>query len=469
MTKIRAVLILSLVLAAGAVTGYAYLHRSGFPALSAVAQASAAERTILYYRDPTGAPFWSATPKNDAQGRAYLPVYDEAEPKFDPPPLVMLNPKQSERKILFYRNPMGLPDTSPVPKKDSMGMDYIPVYEGDEPSNGKTIKVSLDRIQRSGVRTETVEPRVLVRSVRGVGSIAIDESRQTIVTMRSDGYVEDLFVDKTGQTVQAGQPLFRVYSQDIQQALAELIVVTGHGQATQAQDRFRIDGTMRRLRNLGVPESLIREVRERGVDTRTIDWPAPATGTVVSKRVVNGQQAKAGDELYRIVDLSQVWVVADVAEGDLADIKLGTRATVTFRAYRSQPVEGVVAFIYPDVRTETRTVRVRIEVPNPDGRLKTDMYADVVFHVNAGLLPVTSVPTSAIIDNGTLQIVLVAKSDGRFEPRPVKLGRRGDGYVEVVDGLAAGEEIVTTATFLIDAESNLQTALKTFTEKEQPK
>ena len=469
MTKIRAVFILSLVLAAGAVTGYAYLHRSGFPALSAIAQASAAERTILYYRDPTGAPFWSATPKNDAQGRAYLPVYDEAEPKFDPPPLVMLNPKQSERKILFYRNPMGLPDTSPVPKKDSMGMDYIPVYEGDEPSNGKTIKVSLDRIQRSGVRTETVEPRVLVRSVRGVGSIAIDESRQTVVTMRSDGYVEDLFVDKTGQTVQAGQPLFRVYSQDIQQALAELIVVTGHGQATQAQDRFRIDGTMRRLRNLGVPESLIREVRERGVDTRTIDWPAPASGTVVSKRVVNGQQAKAGDELYRIVDLSQVWVVADVAEGDLADIKLGTRATVTFRAYPSQPVEGVVAFIYPDVRTETRTVRVRIEVPNPDGRLKTDMYADVVFHVNAGLLPVTSVPTSAIIDNGTLQIVLVAKSDGRFEPRPVKLGRRGDGYVEVVDGLAAGEEIVTTATFLIDAESNLQTALKTFTEKEQPK
>ena len=469
MTKIRAVFILSLVLAAGAVTGYAYLHRSGFSALSAIAQASAAERTILYYRDPTGAPFWSATPKNDSQGRAYLPVYDEAEPKFDPPPLVMLNPKQSERKILFYRNPMGLPDTSPVPKKDSMGMDYIPVYEGDEPSNGKTIKVSLDRIQRSGVRTETVEPRVLVRSVRGVGSIAIDESRQTIVTMRSDGYVEDLFVDKTGQTVQAGQPLFRVYSQDIQQALAELIVVTGHGQATQAQDRFRIDGTMRRLRNLGVPESLIREVRERGIDTRTIDWPAPATGTVVSKRVVNGQQAKAGDELYRIVDLSQVWVVADVAEGDLADIKLGTRATVTFRAYRSQPVEGVVAFIYPDVRTETRTVRVRIEVPNPDGRLKTDMYADVVFHVNAGLLPVTGVPTSAIIDNGTLQIVLVAKSDGRFEPRPVKLGRRGDGYVEVVDGLAAGEEIVTTATFLIDAESNLQTALKTFTEKEQPK
>ena len=203
--------------------------------------------------------------------------------------------------------------------------------------------------------------------MRGVGTIAIDESRQTIVTMRSDGYVEDLFVDKTGQTVQAGQPLFRVYSQDIQQALAELIVVAGDGQATQAQERFRIDGTVRRLRNLGVSESLIREVRERGVDPRTIDWPAPATGTVVNKRIVNGQQAKAGDELYRIVDLSHVWVIADVAEGDLADIKLGTRATMTFRSYRSEPVEGVLAFIYPDVRTEHAPFASELKFPTRTG------------------------------------------------------------------------------------------------------
>jgi Cu(I)/Ag(I) efflux system membrane fusion protein len=329
--------------------------------------------------------------------------------------------------------------------------------------------LSLDRIQRSGVRTEPVQARVLDRAVRAAGAVTIDESRQTVVTMRTDGYVEDLFVDKTGQVVKAGQPLFRVYSQDIQLALAELLVVTGHGQATQAQERFRIDGTMRRLRNLGIPDSVIREVRERGADMRTIDWPSPATGTVISKRIVNGQQAKAGDELYRIVDLSKVWVIADVAEGDLADIKVGAGVTVTFRAYRNQAVEGVVAFIYPDVRTETRTVRVRIEVPNPDGRLKTDMYADVVFRANASPAPLTSVPVSAIIDNGARQIVLVAKSDGRFEPRPVKLGRRGDGYVEVVEGLIVGEEIVTTATFLIDAESNLQSALKTFTDKEPPK
>ncbi len=469
MNKIRAATILTL--AASAIGGYAYIHLLDNTAtsLGVAPQATAAERTILYYRDPTGAPYWSATPKNDAQGRAYLPVYDDAEPRFDPPP----QPKaaQGERKILFYRNPMGLPDTSPTPKKDSMGMDYIAVYEGDEPRGDKTIKVSLDRVQRSGVRTEPVQARVLVRPVRTVGTVAIDERRTTIVTMRSDGYVEDLFANTTGQHVRAGEPLFRVYSPEIQLAISDLLVTkswTQRGPA-EAGSGKSVDGAMQRLHNLGLSENRIREIRDSGANPRTIDWPAPANGTVVVKRIINGQRVVAGDELYRIVDLTNVWVIADVAEGDLADIKLGARASVTFRAYRSQSVEGVVTFIYPEVRTETRTVRVRIEVANPDERLKPDMYADVVFHASADASAVTTVPTGAIIDNGTRQIVLVAKGDGRFEPRPVKLGRRGDGHVEIVEGLQQGEEIVTTATFLIDAESNLQTALKTFTEPGQAK
>ncbi|MGP0087857.1 MAG: efflux RND transporter periplasmic adaptor subunit [Steroidobacteraceae bacterium] len=472
MTKIRAAFIFALGLAAGAVASYGYFHHSGgsTTSLSAPSQASAAERTILYYRDPTGQPFWSATPKNDAQGRAYLPVYDGAEPVFTPPPA---NPQavQGQRKVRFYRNPMGLPDTSPVPKKDSMGMDYIPVYEGDEQNDDTTVKVSLDKIQRTGVRTEPAEMRVLVQPVRAVGTVAIDERRLTIVTLRSDGYIEDLFVNTTGQSVRAGEPLFRVYSPLIQQAQIELLAV-GAGQqrgVAAADTEGNLHGAMQRLRNLGVPESRIREVRDSGVNPRTVDWPAPAGGTVLAKRVINGQRVMAGDELYRIADLSHVWVIADVAESDLADIKPGTPATVTFKAYRGQPVDGVVTFIYPEVRTETRTVRVRIEVPNPDELLKPDMYADVVFHVERDGAPVTCVPTSAIIDNGTRQIVLVAKGEGRFEPRPVKLGRRGDGYVEIVEGLQQGEEIVTTATFLIDAESNLQTALKTFSEQEQAK
>jgi membrane fusion protein, copper/silver efflux system len=472
MTKIRAAFILTLGLAAGALASYGYAHRSAASgtSLSVAPQASAAERTILYYRDPTGAPSWSASPKTDAQGRAYLPVYDDAEPKFDPP---AAQPKaaQSERKILFYRNPMGLPDTSPTPKKDTMGMDYIAVYEGDEQNDDKTIKVSLDRVQRSGVRTEPAEARILVRPLRAVGTVAIDERRATIVTMRSDGYVEDLFVNTTGQHVQAGEPLFRVYSPDIQQALSDLLVAKSWAQRgpAEAGSGKSVEGSMQRLRNLGLSENRIREIRDSGSNPRTIDWLAPAGGTVLAKRIINGQRVTAGDELYRIVDLSNVWVIADVAEGDLADIKPGMRATVTFRAYRSQPVDGFVTFIYPEVRTETRTVRVRIEVANPDEQLKPDMYADVTFQVEADRAAVTTVPSSAIIDNGTRQIVLVAKGEGRFEPRPVKLGRRGDGYVEIVEGLRPSEEIVTTATFLIDAESNLQTALKAFTEQGQTK
>ena len=468
MTQRVVIFAVTLALSASAAAGYVYWN--WVPASSSAARiaiAEAAERKVLYYRDPSGAPSWSPTPKEDAQGRAFLPVYDDAEPTFDPP----TNPAaaQSGRKILFYRNPMGLPDTSPVPKKDSMGMDYIPVYEGEAQEQGSTIKLSVERIQRSGVRSEPARSLVLTQPVRAVGAVALDERRLTVVSMRSEGYVEDLFVDTTGQTVRKGEPLFRVYSPDIQQALADLLVVSGRGQSTPALGQSSLNGTMRRLRNLGVPEDRIQELRDSGVNPRTIDWPSPASGTIISKRIINGQRISAGDELYRIADLSQVWVIADVAEGDLADIKPGTRASVAFRAYMGEPVEGIVTFVYPEMRAETRTARVRIEVPNPAGRLKTDMYADVVFQVEGSGIPVTAVPAGAIIDSGARQVVLVAKGEGRFEPRPVKLGRRGDGRVEILEGLTAGEEVVTTATFLIDAESNLQTALKAFTQPEAAK
>src|SRR5439155_18394159 len=184
-----------------------------------------------------------------------------------------------------------------------------------------------------------------------------------------------------------------------------------------------------------VPESRIREVREKGVNPRTIDWLSPATGDVIQKRIINGQRVMAGDELYRIADHAHVWVIADVAESDLAAIKIGTRATVTVRAYTAQPIEGEVTFIYPELKAETRTARVRIEVPNADSRLKVDMYADVMFQTGADEGLVVAVPASAVIDSGSRQVVLIAKGEGRFEPRPVKLGRRGDGYVEVLEGV----------------------------------
>ena len=404
-----------------------------------------------------------------AAGAAASFLYAPAGQTMTAATLTAAAPAKDGRKILYYRNPMGHPDTSPVPKKDSMGMDYIPVYADEEAGDGTTVKVSLDKIQRSGVRTEKVEKRIVSRPVRGVGTIQHDESRLWIVTVRSDGYVEDLFVNKTGQHVKKGEALFRFYSPQIQVAQADLMVaLRAHGRG--AGSKFdNLEGAMQKLRNLDVPESRIEEVRKTMANPRTIDWPSPATGDVVEKRVIQGQRVMAGDELFRIADHSQVWVVADIAEADIGEIEQGTRATVTLRSFPSEPKQGLVTFIYPELmKPETRTVSVRIELPNPGGKMRPGMYADVLFHAGNDGPAVLAVPSSAVIDSGTRQVVLVAKGEGRFEPRGVTLGRRGDGYTEVREGLSEGEEVVTSATFLIDAESNLKAALRSFSQESAP-
>jgi Cu(I)/Ag(I) efflux system membrane fusion protein len=250
------------------------------------AGATSAERSILYYRDPGGAPFWSAGPRQDSQGRDYLPVYDDEEPPLKP---ASQHASAGRGRILYYRNPMGLADVSPVPKKDSMGMDYIPVYEG-EAGDGNTVTVSLDKVQRIGVKAEAAQLRTLAQPVRAVGTVEHDESRVTVVTVRTEGYIEDLFVNKTGQHVHAGQPLFRMYSPEIQRAQADLIVAVRASKRGMSDEGDSLSGSIQRLRNLSVPESQIKEVREKGTNPRTVDWPSPATGDVIEKRIINGQR-----------------------------------------------------------------------------------------------------------------------------------------------------------------------------------
>jgi membrane fusion protein, copper/silver efflux system len=422
------------------------------------------DRPVLYYRDPSGAPYWSAIPKKDAAGRDYLPAYEDAQAPAIASDKQASAPPSGSKRILYYRNPMGLPDTSPVPRKDWMGMDYIPVYEGEEQDDG-TVKVSLDKIQRTGVRTTTASLRRIVRPIRAAGTVKPDENRITVVTMRSDGYVEEVFVNTTGQHVEAGQPLFRVYSPEIQNAQIDLLGAMRSATRGTSEGARSIEGPMQRLRNLGVSETRIKEVRETGSNPRTLDWLAPATGDVVQKRIMRGQRIVPGEELYRIVDHSRVWVIADVPEADLMWVKVGTPATVTLRAEPAQPMKAEVSFIYPELRAETRSARLRIEIPNADGNIKADMYADVVLDAAPTQAEVVGIPENAAIDSGTRQFVLVAKGEGRFEPRRVKLGRRGEGYLEVIEGLSAGEEVVTNATFLIDAESNLKAALSGFSQE----
>ena len=472
MTRLGLVPVVIVAAAVGAAGGYWYAPRQSAvstPSVSAATAAAAEDRTILYYRDPSGAPFWSAEPKKDAQGRDYLPVYDDQEGSTAPQPKKS-QASGSDRKIRYYRNPMGLPDTSPTPKKDSMGMDYIPVYEGDDQDDGNAVKVTLDRIQRSGVRTEKVELRTVVRPIRAPGTARTNERKLVVVTLRAEGYIEELHVNATGETVKAGEPLFRLYSPPLVQAQLEYaLAVKAARDMHDANQTAMVDGAAQKLRSLGMPESRIREIQRGGTVPRTIEWPAPASGTVLEKKVISGQRVMAGDELYRIADLSTVWVIAEVPERDIGSITLGDRATVTFRAFPNQSIEGRATLVYPELKPETRTARVRIELPNPDNRLKPDMYADVVFHAGAEEKAVVAVPDSAVIDSGTRQLVLISKGQGRFEPRAIKMGRYGDGYVEALEGVKEGEEVVTTATFLIDAESNLRAALKGFTQQEPPK
>jgi len=376
-----------------------------------------------------------------------------------------------ERKPLYYRNPMGAPDTSPVPKKDSMGMDYIPVY-ADEVDDGNTVKVSMDKIQRAGVRIADVETRSLVRQIRAVGSVQFDERRLTVVSTKYEGWIEQLLVDATGTMVKRGQPLARVYSPELVVAQQEYAALKGNlGQAHRDHTgtiEGLADGALQRLRNLDVPAAEIARLQREAKPSRLVTLHSPFNGIVTEKMVFAGARFMPGDPLYRIADTSTMWLIAEIYEQDLAAVRIGQEAQVSVQAYPGRAFTGRVTFIYPTVGRETRTARVRLELANKDDALKADMYAEVAIGAGADA-QVTAVPDSAVIDDGSRQYVLIDKGEGRFEPRPVKLGAKADGFYEVKEGLAAGDRVVVGALFLIDAESNLRAALKAFTAPEAPK
>ena len=416
----------------------------------------AAARKVLYWTDPEGKNEFSLEPRKTVDGRDYLPVYDDQEPDFAenrakaPPPS-----SAGERKLLYYRNPMGLPDTSPVPKKDWMGMDYIAVYEGDE-QGGSTVKVSLDKVQRSGVRTAPVELRRLRRPVRAPGIAKPDERTLYTVTLRADGFIEKLYVNETGRHVARGEPLFRVYSPQM------VAVQVDYRNANPAAGTRDERGAEQRLRNLGLPETVLGTLRQTREPVIAFDWPSPVSGVVMQKKVVEGQMVKAGDEMFRLADLSSIWIIADVSEQDIGQIALGAKALVSFRAFPGETFEGRVTFVLHELEMASRTAKVRIEVSNPDHRIKHEMFADVEIDAGANEAERLVVPLSAVIDSGNRQVVLVEKGEGLYEPRPVKLGVRGEGFIEVREGVKASEQVVVTANFLIDAESNLQAALQAF-------
>jgi len=412
----------------------------------------AAGRSVLYWKDPDGKNDFTPELKKTADGRDYVPVYEDEEAGFkDAKPQKL----QSGRKILYYRNPMGLPDVSSAPKKDSMGMDYIPVYEGDD-RDGSIVKISPGRLQRTGVKSDAVSRRIVSTSVRSSGVVQPDEHRQAVVALRFDAFLNELEHITTGSKVRKGEPLMRVYSSVLSAAAAQYVTDLGLRDSGGLPSNR---GARQRLENLGVPDEIINEIERSRQGSLTVTWPAPRDGYVLDHNVVEGMQAKAGDILFRIADLSVVWVLADIPEHDLGLIAPGQTVTVTPRGYPGRTFTGKISLIYPMLNKETRTVRVRIELANPDGILRPNMYADVVIASGSGA-GVIAVPESVIINSGTNQIVILDRGEGRFEPRSVKTGMQGGGYVEITQGVSEGDRVVTAANFLIDAESNLKAALQ---------
>jgi Cu(I)/Ag(I) efflux system membrane fusion protein len=362
--------------------------------------------------------------------------------------------KSESRKLLYYRNPMGLADTSPVPKKDSMGMDYVAVYQGDE-EDSRVISLSVERVQKLGVRSEAAQLRVLKKSLRAVGRIEVDERHTYTVAPKFEGWVEKLHVNSTGQFVKRGEALFDVYSPELVSAQREYALAR-HGEAalSEAGSDARVsmkqlaDASLSRLKNWDMA------VSEQRVQT----FLAPVSGVVLEKKAVQGMRFQAGDALYQIADLSTVWLIADVPVQDIGQVFIGTQAEVRSESYPDKSFSGKVSFIYPTLNAATRTATVRVELTNPQGLLKPAMFASVSMDSVAGRAVLT-VPVSAVIDSGKRQVVLVRLSEGRFEPRIIEAGARSDDYIEVLAGVADGEQVVTSANFLIDAESNLKAAL----------
>ena len=465
----RTVLIVTTIVLAGAslAIGYWWGANRPVPSASQAAEGKAgtkAERKVLYYRNPMAPTDTSPVPKKAPDGMDFVAVYaeDATEARTNEP----------KGKILYYRNPMGLPDTSPVPKKDQMGMDYIAVYADEEPASATPlVKLSVEKVQKLGVKTEAAALRDLARTIRAVATVQANERRLHTVTSKFDGWIQRLYVNTTGQMVRKGGALMDVYSPDLIAAQDEYLIarrgvqtLAGGGAEVEVQASMQrlMDTALQRLRNWDISEAELQRLTRDGKTTQYLTLRSPADGVVLEKPSIQGKRFMAGEVLYQVADLSQVWLLAEVFEQDLGQVRIGQTANIRFDAYPERTFVGKVTFIYPTVTPESRTAKVRVELANPGGLLKPSMYARAEFVSVRGKGKVLTVPDSAVLDTGTRQLVLVERGAGRFEPRQVKLGARGDGYAEVLEGVKEGENVVVSANFLIDAESNLNAAFSGF-------
>jgi Cu(I)/Ag(I) efflux system membrane fusion protein len=432
---------------------------------SSIEQSNSAERKVIFYRNPMNPTITSPQPAKDEMGMDYVPVYAQDE-------------QTRERKVLFYRNPMNPSITSPVPAKDEMGMDYVPVYPddnsaGNNPAGTVTINSSVE--QNIGVRTAEVTRETLARSVRTIGRVTYDEQRIARLHPKYDGWVEKLFINKVGESVEKGSVLLSIYSPQLVATQEEYLLALNSidilGESPFGDVREGAVSLLRssreRLQLLDVPEHQINQIKSQRKIMKGMHIHSPFNGIVMSIGAREGERISPETELYMIADLARVWVLVDIYEDDIPWVREGDTAKMQVAGIPGRTFTGKVSFIYPYLDPKTRTIKVRLEFDNPNLDLKPDMFADVDIEADKQIEAVV-VPSESIVRTGTQEQVFVQRAAGQFAPRQVTVGVSVDGKTQIISGLKDGEIIVTSSQFLLDSESKLKEATAKMLEVTNP-
>ena len=383
-------------------------------------------------------------------------------------------PPGDRGKIVFYRSPMNPSMTSPTPMKDEMGMDYVPVYEGELKGEGPAIEgfsaVTIDheRQQLIGLKTAKVIEGVVSGEIRTTARLAVDETRVRKINVKVEGFVEKLFVDFVGKPVAKGQPLFSLYSPEFVSSQREFLLALKTqkalaGGSLTSSGADLLEAARHRLTLWDVPKETLDRLEQTGEVQRALTLRSPVTGVVTVKNIVEGARITPADIPFEITDLSRVWALADIYETEIGLAKVGLTATLTLPSFPGKTFTGRVAFVDPILDPKSRTTKVRIEFPNPKGDLKPELFGEVVLKGpgHKGIL----IPLDAVLDAGIQKVVFIALGDGKFEPREVTGGATVGEQIEILSGLKAGDEVVTRANFLVDSESRLKATLAHLSQK----
>lgn len=377
------------------------------------------------------------------------------------------DPANPERKVLYWYDAMNPQRHYNKPGQAPDGMDLVPTYADDQPTNMApgSVMISAEKQQLIGVRTAEVKREALARDVHTSGQVTADETKIAHVHLKVSGFIDKVFVDYIGQLVKQGQPLFTLYSPDLVATQEEYLIAkrgekalgnSPYAEVVQGSQSL-LRSTRERLKLWDITDEQIKKLDDSGEVTRTLTFYSPIHGFVTDRKAFPQTSVTPETELYAVADLSTIWVNADIFEYEVPFVKLGQSAEVQLSYYPGKTWNGRVSFIYPTVDPATHTVKVRLEFPNPDLQLKPQMFAEVQLKVNYGHQVV--VPQEAVLDSGKEQIVFVVHDGGYFEPRKITTGAKLEGKVMVLSGLKAGERIVTSGNFLVDSESRLKSAL----------